>query len=298
MKKIYGILAVVLFSGVSVSTYAQGLYDGFTPKKNSLSVTTSFTRSQFDEFYLGKEKQNAVPAHEEIQQNIYSLYAKYGISDRLSAVVSIPFIQAENTNNAADPVNGETSISDIQDISIALKYNAYKFQFKKADLNIITGVTAVIPTGYEPVGILSIGSGGFGFDLKTGLHLNTNSGFFSTLFVGYNLRGDASSDLNGGNEFNVPNAFTTTAKIGYASKFIYVEAWGDLYNSEEGVDIGGPGFAGNFPETNVDYKSFGVSVYKNIIPQLGIGLGYGQVIDGRNIGKSSTYSASLTYNIL
>lgn len=281
-----------------MTSYAQGLYDGFTPKKNSLSVTTSYTRSQFDEFYLGKEKQDAVPVHEEIKQEIYSLYVKYGITDRLSAVVSVPFIQAENTSNVPDPLNGETSISDIQDISIALKYNAYKFQFKKANLNVITGITSVFPTGYEPVGILSIGSGGFGVDLKTGLHLNTNSGFFSTLFVGYNLRGDASTDLNRGRDFDVPNAFSTTAKIGYAGKVIYVEAWGDIVNSEEGIDINSPSFTGNFPETNVDYKSFGVSIYKNVLPKLGIGLGLGQVIDGRNVGKSTTYSASLTYNVL
>ncbi|GFD92220.1 MULTISPECIES: hypothetical protein [Tenacibaculum] len=298
MKKFYTLLFFSILLGISITSYGQGLYDGFTPKKNSLSITTSFTKSEYEKFYLGKTKQNATPVHEKINQNIYSLYAKYGITDRLSAIVSIPFIDATNTSNQPDPVNGLTSISEVQDISIALKFNAHKFQFKSGDLNIITGITTVIPTGYEPNGILSIGNGGFGFDLKAGLHLNTNVGFFSTIFAGYNLRGNADNNLTPGGDFGVPNAFTTTGKIGYASSFIYVEAWADYYNSEEGVDIGSPSFKGNFPETDVDYKSVGITVYKNILPKLGIGVGYGKVIDGRNIGESSTYSVSLTYNVL
>ncbi len=292
-------LILSIFTMVSISTVsnAQGLLDGFTPKKGDLSVTASYSKSQFDKFYLGSEKADAVPAHDEINQNIFSLYAKYGITNRLSAVVNVPFISADNTSGGADPVNGENSISDLQDISIALKLNAHKFNFKKADLNIITGVTAIIPTGYEPNGILSIGSGAFGIDVTAGLHLNTKSGFFSTLLAAYNLRSDADNNLTPGGEFGVPNAFVTTGKIGYASDFIYIEAWADILNTEEGVDIGGSGFRGNFPETNVDYSRVGLTVYKNILPELGVSLGFGKVIDGRNVGDSTIFSAGLTYNV-
>ncbi|WP_075344148.1 transporter [Tenacibaculum agarivorans] len=290
------VLVFALSLGFYASGNAQGMFDGFFQKKGDLSITASYAKSQFDEFYLGAEKQDAVPVHEEISQDIFTLYAKYGITDRLSAVVMLPFISASNTSNVPDPVNGETSISDIQDISIALKLNAYQFDFNKADLSIITAATAVIPSGYEPNGILSIGSGAFGIDLRAGLHLNTDIGFFSTIFAGYNFRGDADNNLTPGGDFGVPNSFVTTGKIGYASKLIYVEAWADFANSEEGVDIGGPGFAGNFPETNVDYSRVGLTLYKEVIPNLGISAGIGKVIDGRNLGDSLTYSGGITYN--
>lgn len=281
---------------ISIVSNAQGLLDGFTPKKGNLSLTGSFSKSQYDQLYVGDVKMNPVPVHNEINQNIFSLYAKYGITDRLSAVVNLPFISANNTSGLPDPINGQNEISDLQDISIALKLNAHKFNFKNADLNIITGFTAIIPTGYEPNGILSVGSGAFGIDVTAGLHLNTKSGFFSTLLASYNLRGDAENNATGG-EFGVPNAFVTMGKIGYSSSFIYVEAWADIFNSEEGVDIGGPGFTGNFPETNVDYKRVGLTVYKNIIPELGLSLGFGKVVDGRNLGNSTIYSAGITYNV-
>lgn len=297
MKKINLFLLSITIVAITNTVNAQGILDGFTLKKGDLSVTASYSKSQFDTFYLGAVKADAVPVHEEINQNIFSLYAKYGITDRLSAVINVPFITADNTSGAGDPVNGQNSISDLQDISIALKLNAYKFNFKKADLNIIAGVTAVIPTGYEPNGILSIGSGAFGIDVTAGLHLNTKSGFFSTLLAAYNLRGDADNNLTPGGEFGVPNAFVTTGKIGYASDFIYIEAWADILNSEEGVDIGSTGFKGNFPETDVDYSRVGLTVYKNILPKLGVNLGFGKVIDGRNLGNSTTFSAGLTYNV-
>lgn len=299
MKKITLVACTVcaLF-GIATNSNAQGMFDGFTPKKGDLSITASYAKSDFDQFYLGKEKQNAVPVHEEINQNIFSLYAKYGITNKLSAIVNIPYISAENTSGAPDPLNGETSISGLQDITIGLKLNAHTFKFKKADLSILTAGAVVIPTDYEPVGILSLGSGAFGIDLRLGLHLKTDVGFFSTLYAGYNLRGDADNNLfPNRSDFNVPNAFVTTGKIGYASNHIYVEAWADYANSEEGVDIGTPAFSGNFPETNVDYARVGVTVYKEVIPNLGLSAGIGKVIDGRNIGDSIIYSGGITYNL-
>ncbi|WP_299103645.1 transporter [uncultured Tenacibaculum sp.] len=299
MKKITQAVCMLCIGfGMTTTLNAQGMFDGFMPKKGDLSITASFTKSDFDKFYLGDVKQDAVPVHGEINQNIVSLFAKYGITDRLSAVVNIPYISAENTSGAPDPVNGETSISGLQDITLGLKLNAYTFQFKKADLSILTAGSIVIPTNYEPVGILSLGNGGFGVDLRLGLHLQTDIGFFSTLYAGYNLRGDADNNLmpNRG-DFNVPNSFVTTGKIGYASKFIYVEAWADYNNSETGVDIGSPAFTGNFPETDVDYARVGLTVYKEIIPNLGLSAGIGKVIDGRNLGDSIIYSGGITYNL-
>lgn len=290
-------LSILTILGTSLNSKAQGLLDGFNPKKGNLSVSTSYSRSQFDSFYVGKINTEGVPVHEEINQNVFSLYAKYGITDRFSAIVSIPFISAENTSNQPDPINGETTISELQDISVALKLNAYKFNFNKADLNIIVGAAAIIPTGYEPNGILSVGSGAFGVDVTTGLHLNTKVGLFSTLLVSYSFKGNADNNLIPGGKFGVPNAFVTTGKIGYNSKFIYVEAWADYLKSEEGVDIGTPSFRGNLPETKVDYSRIGITVYRNIIPQLGISLGVGKVIDGRNLSNAITYSAGLTYNL-
>ena len=292
MKNIYSLFTLLL---VSFSINAQSLIDGFSSQKGDLSVTLGYTFSNFDEFYLGTEKMDGVPAHNEITQHIISLYAKYGITDKVSIILNLPYFSASGDGDT-DPVNGETSIADFQDISVAFKGVTPIYNFEKGSLDIVGGLGFSIPLGYEPNGILSIGSGVFTVSYTGGLHLNTSSGFFATALANYNLRGDAKSDIIASN-FSVPNTFSATGKIGYASSLIYVDAWVSLADSDEGVDIGGEGFTGNFPETNVEYNMFGATVYKDILPELGVSLGYSTIFDGRNVGASSNYSIGFTYNL-
>jgi hypothetical protein len=287
-------LGLILGLLVTAQTNAQGLLDGFSPKKGDLSITTSYTSSNFEKFYEGKNKVDAVPAHKEIKQNIFSIYAKYGITDKLSVITSLPYISAEG-KGAPDPVNGTTEQKDFQDVSIAIKYKAYAINLKKASLDLITALGVDIPTGYEPNGILSLGTGAFSTNLTAGLHLQTNSGFFTSFLNTYHIRGKADNN-NGGDRFDAPNAYYTSGKVGYASSLFYVEAWVDYLSSSDGVDIGGPGFTGNFPETKVEYTRVGATIYKNIIPELGLSLGFGKVVDGRNLGDSTNFSVGLTYN--
>ncbi|WP_158841623.1 transporter [Polaribacter sp. L3A8] len=280
---------------LTTQTNAQGLLDGFTPKKGDLSITASYTSSNYEKFYAGETKMDAVPVHNEIDQNVYSLYAKYGITNKLSVVLNAPYISAKG-NGAADPVNGTTEQDGFQDISIGLKYNAYTFNFDKLNLNVITGLSFDIPTDYEPNGILSLGNNAFSTNLTAGLHLQNDAGLFATFLNSYQFRGKTDNTA-GGAKFDVPNAYYATTKIGYASSLIYVEGWLDYLASTDGVDIGGEGFAGNFPETKVEYTRIGATIYKNIIPELGASLGFSSVIDGRNIGKSTNFSVGLTYNL-
>ncbi|MCL7763764.1 transporter [Polaribacter sp. Z014] len=296
MKTSKIVLGLVFGLALTTQTNAQGLLDGFTPKKGDLSVTASYTSSNYEKFYAGETKMDAVPAHNEIDQNVYSLYAKYGITNKLSVVLNAPYISAEG-NGIADPLNGTTKQDGFQDISIGLKYNAYTFNFEKVNLDVITGLSVDIPTGYEANGILSLGNNTFSTNLTAGLHLQNDVGLFATFLNSYQFRGDADNTV-GGADFDVPNAYYATTKIGYASSLIYVEGWLDYLASTDGVDIGGAGFTGNnFPETKVEYTRLGATIYKNIIPELGASVGFSAVVDGRNIGKSTNYSVGLTYNL-
>ncbi|WP_218598682.1 transporter [Polaribacter sp. NJDZ03] len=296
MKTSKIVLGLVFGLALTSQTNAQGLLDGFTPKKGDLSVTASYTSSNYEKFYAGNTKMDAVPVYKEIDQNIYSLYAKYGITNKLSVVLNAPYISAEG-NGAPYPANTTSKQDGFQDISIGLKYNAYTFDFEKLNLDVITGLSVDIPTGYEANGILSLGNNTFSTNLTAGLHLQSNDGLFVTFLNSYQFKGDA-DNTSGGADFDVPNAYYATTKIGYASSAIYVEGWLDYLASTDGVDIGGAGFAGpNFPETKVEYTRLGATVYKNIIPELGASVGFGTVVDGRNIGKSTNFSVGLTYNL-
>lgn len=276
---------------------AQGLVDGFFEQKGKTSITLSYTYGNYDEFYVSGQKVNGVPALNEIDQTIYSVYAKYGLADNLSLIANLPYIMAEG-NGGPDPVNGTTEQSDFQDVSVFVKWAPYVEQLNSGSVTYFAALGGSIPLGYEPNGILSLGTGAPGLDGKLGLQYNNNSGFFGTLIAGYGLRGKADNNLGTGDgeEFDAPNVANALFKLGYAGKHFYVDGWLDAQTSLSGVDIMGEGFAGNFPETRVGYSRIGANLYVPFTPFIGASAGFGTVIDGRNIGLTTYYSGGITLN--
>ncbi|WP_298950028.1 hypothetical protein [uncultured Nonlabens sp.] len=289
----------LLVTVVCTSTvFSQGLVDGFFNPKGDLSVTASYTRSTFDTFYVGKVKADPIPAHNEIEQDLYNLYAKYSITDNLTVIANVPYINAQG-NGVADPVNGTTEQSDFQDISLYGKYRAFSTKIGKTRLDGLGAVGVTLPSGYEPNGILSLGSGAVTSNLHLGAHLQADSGLFATAVAGYSLRGNADDNIgvNGGNDLDVPDALLFMGKIGYSNALFYVEAWMDYQSSTDGRDISDADFGGRFPETEVDYTRIGVTAYVPVLPSLGLSAGYGTLVDGRNVGDSNYFNLGVTYSL-
>ena len=292
------LLAAILFTSF-YQVNAQGLVDGFFTKKGDTNFSLSYSYSEFDGFYIGPDKVDGVPAHNEITQNIYNFYANYGITDRLTAIVNLPYISAEG-NGVADPVNGETEQSGLQDISIALKYSLLKEELKNASMTYFTAVSGSYALDYEPNGILSIGNGAPSVDGKLGMHYKNNNGFFGTVALGYTIRGKADNNFNVGNgdDFDAPNSANALIKLGYASSKIYVDGWFDAQtSSDKGGDIGSSTFVGNFPETRVNYSRVGANVYVPLTKAIGLNAGINTTVDGRNLGDSTTYTGGLIYSL-
>lgn len=293
-------IITVLICLTTVNLKAQGLIDGFFNKKGDANVSLSYSNSTFDSFFVGKTKVDGVPAHNEISQNIFNFYANYGITDNLTAIVNLPYISAEG-EGAPDPVNGTTEQSDIQDLSIMVKYALFKDKLENGNMTYFTALGGSIPLGYEPNGILSIGNGAPALDGKLGMHYKNNSGFFGTAILGYTIRGEADNNFNvGGNsdKLDAPNSINTLLKVGYNCKIVYVDAWFDSQSSSsKGVDILGEGFFGNFPETRVNYARVGGNVFVPIVNNFGVNVGVGTTVDGRNLGNATTYSGGIVYSI-
>ncbi|WP_026232022.1 transporter [Neolewinella persica] len=288
-------LTLLLAALCSMPLCAQGVVDGFFHTEGRLSLTAGATRGTFDDFYVGEELSNPVPVHGKITQIIYNVYGKYGITDNLNLIVNVPFIDAEGAG-PGDPINGEQQVSGLQDVTIMAHYRPFSTSFSGGQFDGLASAGVSLPGGYEPNGILSIGSGAFAADLKIGGHLQLTSGVFATAIAGYSLRGSADDTFGviEGESFDVPNAINLMAKLGYAGGFFYVDGWIDYQSSSDGVDIMGPGFTGNFPETKVDYTRVGLTGYMPINHYSGISVSYGSVISGRNLGKTTYLNAGLT----
>lgn len=101
--------------------------------------------------------------------------------------------------------------------------------------------------------------------------------------VGYSLRTN-----------NVSDAVLLGAKVGYAAPRFFLESWVSNQTSISGIDIGGPGFMPDrFPETKVNTTSLGASLYVHVVNHLGVTVGGGTRLAGRNAAAVSWYSAGL-----
>ena len=293
------LLLVALSLICYLPSQSQKIIDGFFNEQGSLSLTAGYTNTHYDSFYVGTMKVDQVPVGD-VDQDIFSLYGKFAITDDFTVITSVPYISEEAGGNP-DPINGESKLSDFQDIQIALKYRLHRFQIDDNNTFVVLAAAGVtIPGGYEPNGIISLGTGSFNENFSLGAQYNNASGFFISAITGYSFRGKADDNFDilvSRDEFNVPNALLFNGRVGYAGSHFYLEAFADVQSSVNGVDIMGPGFGNNFPETEVDYTVVGLSAYVPLGSSFGVSGAYGTTTSGRNIGDTDYFNVGLTYNL-
>ena len=293
------VFGTFLVAGTTSAVQAQSLVSGFMAGKGHGSVVLSGTTERYDNVYLAPEKIDRVPVFQEVRVNSLNLYTTYGLSDKIDAVISLPYIQSKgkaagaviNDLNTLYPTAGFANVRQgLQDITGLLKFKSYSREIGSSILDLLGVVSFSTPisnyqtnTGYGY--IIAIGNQATKYTASGVAHLKTSSGVFATGQVGYSLR----SGL-------VPNALVGEAKIGYAGPRTYIEGFAAFQESNGGTDISEAGFNGFFPSTRVNYIRLGASAYRPLAKGVGIVLGANTYVAGRNIGKSTGYSAGLSYN--
>jgi hypothetical protein len=292
-------LGALLFAGSVNSLRAQSLVSGFMAGKGHGSVVLSGTTERYESVYLAPDKIDGVPIFQEVRVNSLNLYATYGLSDKIDAIVSLPYIQSKgkapgtviNDLNALYSTQGYANIRQgLQDITALLKFKSYSVELGSSVLDLLGVVSVSTPlsdyqtnTGYGY--IIAIGNRATKYSAAGVAHLKTSTGIFATAQVGYSLRTGL-----------VPNALVGEAKLGYAGPKTYLEGSASFQESNGGTDISEAGFNGFFPSTRVNFIRIGASAYRPIANGFGLTLGASTYVAGRNIGKATGFSAGVTYN--
>ena len=293
------VLGAFLIAGSAGSLRAQGLVSGFMAGKGHGSVVVSGTSERYESVYLAPTKIDGVPVFEEVRVNSLNLYGTYGLTDKIDAIVSLPYIQARGQApgsvvgdlNALFPSQGYANTRQgLQDITALLKFKSYSVELGSSVLDLLGVLSYSTPvsnyqtnTGYGY--IIAIGNRATKYTAAGVAHLKTSTGVFATAQVGYSLRTGP-----------VPHALVGEAKIGYAGPKTYLEGFASFQESNGGTDISQAGFNGFFPSTRVNYVRLGASAYRPIASGFGLTLGASTYVAGRNIGKATGYSAGITYN--
>ncbi len=292
---------IALFGAVFLLTIpflssAQTPVSGFYPKKNDLTIASSYTYKSYDRFYRGTTLTDAGPANMgTISSSIASVYGEYGIIDWLSTTVTIPYISTSNSEGVLDPIQGVDQVDGIQDLSLFLKAQAFKKTFENSSQLSIGGATGVtFPVGdYNESGILSLGNQATAIDGCGIIQYSTAINIFTEAQIGYSIRDNS--------DFEIPNAMLYSLKLGYYNDWIYAHAKLGIQDSTSGYDIATPEFDANggplgLPQTEVDYTNLYFDVYTPVYKKVvGVSAGYGINLNGRNYNQESSFTVGLVY---
>lgn len=294
ISKSIGALALLILP--TTAAFAQLPVNGFYSNKGDLTVATSYSYKSSDDFYFGSELNGANPAElGEITSSILSIYAQYGISDRFSAVLTLPYISVKSEDGVDDPVNGTSTVDGVQDLGLSVKGKILEKDFGGAG-NITLGAAGGVSfplSDYAGGGILSIGNQATAVTGEAIFQYNSPFKVFTELQLGYSAR---SSD-----DFDVPDALLYSAKIGYIHEYFYIHSQLTIHDSTDGIDIGSPEFGAGggpaiLPETEVDYTSLSFSLYVPIYKDvIGASASFETTLDGRNFNDESGVGFGLVY---
>lgn len=290
MKKL-SILSI--FSLIAMSAFAQMPHDAIYMPKKSFCVAAMYGSSTWKNYWEGELKRDNPNIGQNITQS-YSLMAAYGITDKLNAIVNLPYT---TTHNTAGNLMGQKGL---QDASVFLKYKA----FAKKGFSLNTAIGGSIPMSNYVAAFLPMS---IGLQCKTATgrliaaYHHEQSGIYFSGSAAYNLRSNITIDqdsyqANGKiyytNEVKVPNSTDAALRLGYWKKGLQAEAFFSRFACISGDNIRRNDMP--FPTNNMQVTNVGTYVkyqYKNI----GIVGQFAKTISGLNVGESTMYMGGLTY---
>ncbi len=263
----------------------------YMPKK-SLCVAAIYGNTSWKEYWEGELQRENLNIGKNITQS-FSIMAAYGITDKLNAIVNLPYM---TTHNTAGNLAGQ---KDLQDISAFIKYKA--FEIKGFSLSAVVGGS--IPVGnYVPdflpmsIGLQSKTATGrliANYKHKTGLYLTGS--------YAYNLRSNITIDrdayqangkLYNSNQVAIPDATDAAVRLGFMKNGLQLEANLTTFTCVNGDNIRRNDMP--FPTNNMQATNAGFYAkyqYRNV----GVMANVAQTLKGLNVGKSLMYMAGITY---
>lgn len=219
-----------------------------------------------------------------------SLYAEYGLTNRLTTVVYFPFYGKTYQNNIVSGTTGEVlqageSISGIGDTDIGLKFGLTK---PGSSLAISANLTLGLPLGNDSggsQGALQLGDGEFNqifsIDAGTGWQVG-NTPFFANVNVGFNNRTQSFSD-----------EIRFSAEVGanlFNKKLWVIGRLNGIESRKNGLAAAN---ATSIFANNSEFVSIGAEVAYNITEKFGISASYSSAVRGEIIFASPSYSVGV-----
>ena len=291
MKKITTILLLTLL--IAPNLWAQTPFDFQMMGKGEACVFAQYSHTSWKEYWEGKLLRENLNLGTVSTQS-YTVTAVAGIGKNTNLFVSLPFVK---TQASAGQLMGQSGIQDLSamvKLRLVNKPNGFK-------MLALIGGTAPIGNYVPDFMPMSIGMQSKTFTARIIAAYKTNIGLYVNGSADYTVRSKIKIDKDAyqydGKIYNtnvvpVPNSTAVTAHLGYLNPSFQIEA-----NFVRNVCVSGDDIRRNdmpFPTNGMFNTNIGGFV-KYQPKHIGIQVAYSQVLDGRNFGKGSTYSAGIVY---
>lgn len=244
------------------------------PSAGEWNLALSVSQESYDEFWVGSQKVSE-PMLGEVETNTISLWARYGITDRISVAVSLPYVDVDTDGLAG------FSDSGVQDLEASVQFRLLDVDRGAWNHRVSLGASLRTPAGsYEGNAPISLGDDTTDAIVGAGWAGGTGAWLVSAQAT-YAVRGDDAPDTSNLRlEVGRSLGSRVWAALGYG-----------LQRASSGTDIGEPGFT--FPSNKEEHDRIDAELYVALTPQLGLSARAWDTLDGRNTGDSTGFSLGL-----
>jgi len=304
MKKYLLLILCMLMLFASKLAQAQTPSDAIMMKQREICFALNYDYGTWDHYWEGVDlRVNGNIGT--LTRNTTAPMVAYGITSKLNVLLSTPYVQTESTGGQLAGVKG------FQDISLALKYEAFNKKIGKGKLLLLPVGAFAIPmtnylSDYQPY---SLGLGTTEWTLRGIVQYELDKGPYVRGSVAHLWRGQTEVErdyyYNNGSYYttymDVPNAWNYQGTLGawLFDSSLQVEATYFVMNCTSGDDI--RAYNSPQPTNKVEFSQvsfFAHYYFKKFekIKGLGVMGYYSQMLDnGRNMGKFTNIGGGVTY---
>jgi len=279
------------------SAKAQTDYDADMMAKNLFCSGFMYSYSSWDHYWEGTLKRTNENIGK-VSTELFAYMGAYGVSKNFNLLFNIPYIKTKATAGTLSGLEG------FQDLSLFAKWKAYSKKIGPGTLGIFgVGGYSFPVSDYSPDFLpMSIGLKSKTLLLRAMADYQIGK-FFVTGSGSYMFRNNVTlnrdvyytTEMHLTNEVEMPNANSISLRTGYRTKYLWAEGVITKYTTLGGFDI----TRNNMPFVSNKMNATTTGVRIKYVPksfdQLSLLLNGDYVIDGRNVGQSTSIAGSIFY---
>jgi hypothetical protein len=279
------------------SAKAQTDYDADMMAKNLFCSGFMYSYSSWDHYWEGTLKRTNENIGK-VSTEMFAYMGAYGVSKNFNLLFNIPYIKTKATAGTLSGLEG------FQDLSLFAKWKAYSKKIGPGTLGIFgVGGYSFPVSDYSPDFLpMSIGLKSKTLLLRAMADYQIGK-FFVTGSGSYMFRNNVTlnrdvyytTEMHLTNEVEMPNANSISLRTGYRTKYLWAEGVITKYTTLGGFDI----TRNNMPFVSNKMNATTTGVRIKYVPksfdQLSLLLNGDYVIDGRNVGQSTSIAGSIFY---